>query len=149
MDKNTAITSRLYYLERDQLFKSEKPYAFKFPLKKAPLPSKDIHHIPVDDVKITDIRDNEQAFTFGGQGFTVMRLECGLEYNDYHNDEKVQPYFRAMEAKVKERLGASKVEVFRYQASPGHTVSRIPLMLTASLAAQTRPKFSCPGGKVI
>ncbi len=104
--------SQLRYLKDSLMYIEEKPYGFKEPNKQGP--SDNIKVDFVNDVHIGDIRKDTEAFSIERNGFSVFHIENDLPYEDYHDHDKVEPYFRELEMLLKNRLDASRVDVFRH-----------------------------------
>lgn len=111
----------LIFLRRDDLYKFEKPYTFKFPPKNG-CPQGNLANVKVDGIVIENIRGREEQFQLERNGFTVIKVKTGLEYEDFDMKSGLDQYFRTMEETLKVHLGASRVNVFR------HTVSIIVVM---------------------
>lgn len=120
-----VIHTGLYFLKRDDLHKTEKPYAFKFPMKDG-FRQSNMQHERIEGIPVTDMRGFERSFTIESNGFTVFKVDSGLNYEDFPGASKVSPYFRKMETLLKSHLGASRVEVFRHcirKRHPAYPVS--------------------------
>ena len=106
--------SQLSFTKYNERYKTEKPYAFKIPLEGADIPSSNIDHSGVGTAHITDIRGVESSFSLSKNGFAIFHVEDDLSYEDYHDEIKVQKYFREVEALLKNHLKAKDVKVFRH-----------------------------------
>ncbi|EED16519.1 CmcJ-like methyltransferase, putative [Talaromyces stipitatus ATCC 10500] len=119
------VSTSMYFLASNELFKSEKPYAFRFTLAEHGLPSS----IPQtnmkmerrDDIIIDDIRGNEKMYTLEKNGFEVITHTSQIAYEDYYEPEKVKSYLQELEEVLKDRLKASHVQVFRYGLRKRHS----------------------------
>ncbi|KAF2815319.1 uncharacterized protein BDZ99DRAFT_516054 [Mytilinidion resinicola] len=68
----------------------------------------------IPSIRVTDMRDIKENFTIETNGFAVFDTDCGLAYDDYFDEEKLQVYFRHVESLLGNHLGAKHVQVFRY-----------------------------------
>jgi hypothetical protein len=107
-----CFTAELRYFKDDPLYLEEKPYGFKQPNEEGPNDNIKIDF--VKDVLISDIRKDMKVFNIEQNGFSVFRIENDLPYEDYHDPDKVQPYFRELELLLRNHLHASRVDVFRH-----------------------------------
>ncbi|KAF2116998.1 putative CmcJ-like methyltransferase [Lophiotrema nucula] len=110
----------LFFVRPDELHRVEKPYAFKFPLENAAIPSKNYEHIETEHVQVSDIRGHESDFTLEKNGFAVFDMGKDFKYEDFHDSVKIEPYFHLVEKLLKQELGASHVQMFRYGLRKRH-----------------------------
>jgi hypothetical protein len=110
LDFETQISFTKY----DERYKLEKPYTFKVPLEGADIPSSNIDQSGIGTAHITDIRGNEADFSLPDNGFAILPVRDDLLYEEYHDEIKVQKYFRELEVLLKNHLGAKDVRVFRH-----------------------------------
>src|SRR5271163_2076594 len=110
-ESRRGFQTSLYFFQNDECYRHEKPYGFKVPPDGYPCTN--IKADKVDNLWIEDMRGSEKTFTVERNGFTVVYVDCKLAYEDYHDIEKIQPYFRELEVILTDLLGAKRVEVFR------------------------------------
>ena len=75
----TIVEFSVYFLERSELWKTEKPFALDY----APEPPAIRTNATVKDreIVVEDIRDRESQFTYAGNGFCLLCLENGMDYH--------------------------------------------------------------------
>lgn len=108
------VEASVHFLKKDPLHDEEKPYAFRYEIDGEDVPQSNMEMEKKETIQITDLRGIEHEFSLERNGFTIMNLEGGLQYEDFYDEEKVQTYFRELENLLSEHLGASKVEIFRH-----------------------------------
>lgn len=116
MAPNNGIDVGVYFLRKEERHKFERPYAFKFDPTDG-FPGSNV----VNDwikVHVYDMRGREQEFDMETHGFCIQRIDDPLSYEDYFKPERLETYFKHMEAILKDKLQASKVKVFRHCVSP-------------------------------
>ena len=132
------VQSSLYYLARDELWKTETPYSLRF---KPPgdFPKSNGSNIKIDDILIEDIRGSEQHFGLEETGFTVLRLDAPMSYEDFKAPDKVQTiYLKYVAHTLKATLQADRVQIFDYQVNSRACV----LMFTLTCLALKDPEES-------
>jgi hypothetical protein len=108
------VRGSVYFLERNELYNREKPYAFRYSVESEVVPQTNMNHTPVHNIPITDIRGSEAQFSIEENGFAILNHYSELPYEDFYNPQKVNLYLRELEKVLKGHLGAEQVEVFRY-----------------------------------
>lgn len=115
------VSTSMYFLTRNDLFTTEKPYAFRFALTdhdmSANIPQTNMKMERKDDIIIKDIRGHEKQFTLEKNGFEVLSHTSEIAYEDYYRPDKVKIYLHELEGLLKDRLKASHVQVFRHGVS--------------------------------
>ena len=147
--------SSVYFLERNSLYLSEKPYSLRFEFTAAvPLPRTNVLREP-HDIALYDLRPCKVDFRIDKQGFAVVDLSSVLRYEDYSNNDKVKDvYYKEAEAAISNLLPKSKwARVIEHTAS-----SVIPLYAHFDLSCSSRwlgaeatsavPKIYRPGLRV-
>lgn len=112
-----SVEASLHFLKKNPLYKEEKPYAFRYELSTDDdddVPQSNMEMEKIDCVPITNMRTIEDKLSLEVNGFEVFEIESKLNYEEFFDPGKVQIYFRELERLLQIRLGASKVEVFRY-----------------------------------
>jgi hypothetical protein len=115
--KDLDFEAPLTFLNHNKLYQAEKPYGFKVPLEGTEIPSSNIDHSAGIPAHVTDMRGFEQSFSLAENGFSVFQVQDQLSYDDYHDQTKVQEYFREVEILLRDHLGAKTVKVFRHAVS--------------------------------
>ena len=120
IDESFVLTS-MYFLTRNDLFVTEKPYAFRFALedhdKPADIPQTNMKMERKDNIIIKDIRGEEKQFTLEKNGFEVLSHTSRIGYEDFYNPERVKIYLNELEGLLEDRLKASHVRIFRHGVS--------------------------------
>lgn len=112
-------SSFVFLRPNEELYTRERPYTFKFPPNNG-CPQSNLVHDRIDGIRVENMRGREEEFQFEKNGFTMLRVDHGLTYEDHFNETKRQEYFRLMELILKKHLGASRVEVFRHGIRKRH-----------------------------
>ncbi|KAL8805665.1 MAG: hypothetical protein Q9182_001809 [Xanthomendoza sp. 2 TL-2023] len=113
-----AVETSMHFLRRDELYKSEKPYQLKYAAAEG-IPITNFRLEKQEPIKINSLRGCEQYFSFDKNGFTVMKLDDDLPYDDFSNAAGVRRYLEVVAASLQKLLGADKVQVFQYVVRPG------------------------------
>lgn len=111
-----AVNSSVYFLERSELWESEKPFLFDY----APEPPalKSNATVEREDITVEDTRGRESDFTYEKNGFFLLQHDFSMEATDFDDDKKVKEvYLRQVGDLVKEALGASRVQIYDYIVS--------------------------------
>lgn len=117
------VNGEIYFLERNDLFIEEKPYAFRYEVEGNGIPQTNMT-MKAFPVEIHGIRGFENCFTLENNGFEVMKLEEEIAYSDFYDTRAVRRYFDVIADMIRVRLQASAVEVFRYGVSLPHSKYR-------------------------
>lgn len=111
------VQSAIHFLKENPAYQEEKPYAFRFELDTAEVPQSNMQMRKIEPITITDIRGSEDRYSLETNGFTVLRLDSRLVYDDFHDSKKVEVYLNELETLLKSHLGAFQVKVFRHGVS--------------------------------
>jgi hypothetical protein len=109
----------MYFLERDELWKTVKPYDLKFN-PPAGFPKTNAVPRKHDNIRVEDIRGREKEFNIQKNGFELVKLEASLTLQDFeegNRDRLAEAYFRPLADKLKSLLKAQRVQIFDYQVS--------------------------------
>ena len=109
----SVIKGGAYFLRPNEKFKVGKPYAFKFPVPDDAVQQTNMEFEKVV-ISATNMRGFEKSFTLESNGFTVISFNSGLQYEDFHDEKSIRPYFEQLESWLKDHLGARHVEIFRH-----------------------------------
>ncbi len=116
-DKPSTVHAAMYFLTKDDLFVTEKPYAFRFPFESEHIPQTNMQMKREESIQINDMRGKELSFSIEKTGFEILSHASKLPYEDFYNPEKVSVYLRELESVLQNHLKASHVEVFRHGVS--------------------------------
>jgi hypothetical protein len=112
------IRTTAHFLERNQLYKTEKPYSLRFsPPEGFPRQSTKLeeHEIDVQDVRTAG------PLSYATEGCTVLDFQSLMEYDDYYDEEKVKDvYLREVANLLRDYFGASKVQIFEHRVRKRH-----------------------------
>jgi hypothetical protein len=107
----------VYYLDRLERYKTEKPYEIRFDVP-ADFPTRNSVMSKYEGIKAEDIRGREAEFSVERNGFDVLHLDVPISYEDFADRETlISAYFPRVAAAVKDRLGASRVQVHDWLVS--------------------------------
>lgn len=112
-DPGSTVQASMFFLTPDELHKQQRPYTFKFPPYNG-CPQSNMTHEKINGITVENMRGREDQFQLERNGFTILKVNTGLEYDDFFKQKGVIQYLRLMEGVLKARLGASRVDVFRY-----------------------------------
>jgi hypothetical protein len=119
-----AVRSEIHFLNHDDIFKEEKPFAFRYDVDREATAQTNMTMKP-RGVDLYDFRGREKSFTLEKNGFEVLDVGDQVSYEGFHDKDMVGNYFEILRKLLAARLGARKVEVFRYGVSltrGGHSV---------------------------
>ncbi|MCJ1333295.1 hypothetical protein MMC10_009989 [Thelotrema lepadinum] len=117
---SSCVETSMYFLNRDPLFVTEKPYMFRFDIDTDEIPLTNTSFTKYSGMTVRDLRGQEHRFSIEKQGFAVLTLPREIRYEDYFDPNAVTEYFRSLEQLLVEYLGASKVEAFRHGIRKRH-----------------------------
>jgi hypothetical protein len=115
--KMPSVQASLYFLKKDPLHLTEKPYAFRYQIEDDSIRQSNMEMERKDSIAISDIRRREKPFSIESNGIAVFQLKSQMSYEDFYNPDKVSIYLRELELLLKAQLKATHVEVFRYGVS--------------------------------
>jgi hypothetical protein len=110
------------FLDRHSLYKHEKPY---FLIYEPPndFPKSNIKLDRHADLKIHDIRGQEDCLSFKRQGCQIVKISSQLSYEDFAKADLVKDVFLPeVAAKVQELFGATKVQIFEHLLRRRHDI---------------------------
>lgn len=112
VDHGTTIESSMYYLDRVQLYDTEKPYSMRY------LPEEDIPQCNYVKVKYPiSVRSMRESgpFRINECGFQLIDIHSNLTYDDFWINDRVQSvYITEVKKALKLELGAKYVHVLDY-----------------------------------
>ncbi|PIA95728.1 hypothetical protein CB0940_10833 [Cercospora beticola] len=108
------VQTETYYADRDEKFRSEKPYELKFvPSENFPLTN--MNWSRYDDINVTDIRGYEDQYSPVEHGFQLSTMKTTLEYGDFDDPVKIeQVYMKEVADCLRSKLDAARVLAFDY-----------------------------------
>jgi len=107
--KDTSAT--LYFLRRDELFKTEKPYSLDFDSENVPRSNLKAHKVP--GLPIQDLRTKGPDFNFDNNGIEMLKYKDNMKYEDWDDQKKIEDvYCEDLGRALIKRLGCSSVQIF-------------------------------------
>ena len=100
----------MYFLARNPLFETEKPYTMKYP-PRTKIPQTNVQRV-VEKITVNDMRcfDSIAGPTFNTHGFEKLKFESSMSYEDFENRDKVDSTHAAeISEAVRQRFGATHV----------------------------------------
>ena len=82
------IATHIFFLERDELYNTVKPYVIRYDIKTR-VPPENIKRL-LCLVTIKDLRVFAEQTLFAQCGFQVLSLASPMSYEDYGNEEKIR-----------------------------------------------------------
>lgn len=86
-ESERQVRVSLPYVERNALYKIEKPYSSNFDVSRFPGAKSTNHKIQRYDLVIHDIRHQDQRFTLASNGFEHIKAETGIDATNCDNDD--------------------------------------------------------------
>lgn len=119
MTPPSAVSARINFLEKDELYDTEKPYTLMVDPGDEHFPRSNFKLHEPADLTIEDVRGRQHEFSIERNGFKLIRLESQMTYDDYDNEEKTLTVYldEAVEA-LKTSLGATRVQIYEHVVSP-------------------------------
>lgn len=112
-----CVESSMYFLKRDELYARDKVYELKYEPHNG-LPKNNMITERREAIIIEDVRKKKDSLCFHQNGFEVLNIDCDLRPEDFDDQEKVvNCYMQTVAHKLKEKLGASRVQVIDYVVS--------------------------------
>ena len=108
-----VVETSMHFLTRDPLYEHEKPYQLKYAAAEG-IPRTNLRLKKQEPIKVSGIRNQEQHFSFEKNGFTVLKMEEDVPYDDFFNPSGIRKYLDAVAERLKVALGADRVQVFQY-----------------------------------
>jgi hypothetical protein len=108
------VETEFWFLQRADHHQEEKPYKLRYD------PGDEIQRTnctneSVDGIKVYNIRGGEHEFTIEKEGFAVVQLESKLTPEEFYDDDKVKMvYYEELKELLKNRSGATRVEVLEH-----------------------------------
>ena len=114
IENASSIDSQLRFLERKDLYSTEKPYSMRYRPKNGFSPSNLV--FAAHDVTVRDMRQLLPALSLDVNGFEVHKMQTSLSRNDFDDYHTVHAgYIRKLEQYVKKIRGAAHVHALDYE----------------------------------
>ena len=108
------------------------------------MPITNLRHEKHNPIKISNIRGQEQNFSFERNGFAVLKMDEEMPYNDFNNPKSIQRYLEMVCESLKVLLGADKVQAYQYSVSESVRLVDEGKLLTFSKIRKRDPSFPVP-----
>ena len=104
------------FLTRDNLYEHEKPYQLRYDVADG-ISKTNLRHVKQESLKIHNMRGREEQFSFEKNGFTVLKLDEEISYNDFDNPAGIRRYLDVVAKQLRLKLNADTVQVYQYLVS--------------------------------
>ncbi len=121
------VNAQLVYLEKNDLFETEKPYNLQYKPDDETLLRTNCARVVKSDILIRDFRDHENKFSIEKQGFEIMKLESEMQYADFDSDEMVENiYYPELKASLRSRFKPRRIEILEHivSSSPDQSINK-------------------------
>lgn len=107
------ITTQLFFLDRDELYETVKPYVIRYDVKTC-IPPENIKRL-LHPVTIKDLRQFKEKLEFIHCGFEVLSIASSMSYEDYEDEDKIQSiHVPEILDRVKENFSADDVHALEH-----------------------------------
>ena len=111
-----VVETSMNFLSRDSLYEREKPYQFRYPVGNG-VPKTNLRHAKQEPVKVQNMRGREEQFSFEKNGFTVLKLDEEISYEDFDDPAAIRRYLDLVAKQLRRKLNADTVQVYQYLVS--------------------------------
>ncbi|KAK7914122.1 hypothetical protein PG985_011825 [Apiospora marii] len=112
---SSSIRASMAFLRDLKLYEVEKPYHLTLSKdREADSILTNIVHDVYDNIKVTNVRDQEDAFRLDVQGFQLERHETSLSTEDFNKSQARERYSNEIANLLKGCLGAQEVRLMHY-----------------------------------
>lgn len=112
---SSALLTSMHFLARRDDYKIIKPYSLRFEPEDPSLAKTNIKLECHEDIEVEDIRSFERCFTLDADGFTVLKLDTAMAYEDFDDEDKIlQVYLKETADMLLSYCGATKVQIFEH-----------------------------------
>ena len=108
-----VVETSMNFLARDALYEHEKPYKLRYVAEEG-IPTTNLRMEKQHPIKISNIRGQEENFSFERNGFAVLKMDEEMSRDDFGNPEGIRRYLEVVSESLKALLGANKVQVYQY-----------------------------------
>lgn len=81
------LHATLYFLSRDSIYSTVKPYILNY--LSNTIPSTNYKAEKIENIPVRDLRSYEDQFTFTKNGFAVLELSSKMKYDDFAAEDKI------------------------------------------------------------
>lgn len=107
------IATHIYFLDRDELYDTVKPYVIRYEMK-TDIPPDNIKRL-LRPVTVRDLRTFPEKLLFADCGFQVLTLASSMSYGDYEDEEKIKTvHVPEILDRVKEKFSADDVHALEH-----------------------------------
>ena len=112
-----VVRGSIHFLKRDTLYDLEKPYTIRYALPDG-TPRTNSQHEERHGLLIRNIRPQLQRFSLESHGFTVVKMESAMTYQDFESEDRIiNTYLAEVARKLRETLKARHVQVYEHTVS--------------------------------
>jgi hypothetical protein len=112
-----VVRGSIHFLKRDALYDLEKPYTIRYALPDG-TPRTNSQHEERHGLLIRNIRPQLQRFSLESHGFTVVKMESAMTYQDFESEDRIiNTYLAEVARKLRETLKARHVQVYEHTVS--------------------------------
>ena len=112
-----VVRGSIHFLKRDALYDLEKPYTIRYALPDG-TPRTNSQHEEHHGLLIRNIRPQLRHFSMESHGFTVVKMESAMMYQDFENEDRIiNTYLAEVARKLRETLKARHVQVYEHTVS--------------------------------
>ncbi|KAK4175416.1 hypothetical protein QBC36DRAFT_189998 [Triangularia setosa] len=116
METSNPVQSWMYFLQKDPKFETERVYELRRQKPTKKIPQTNMLLEKVEGIPIYDVRPQLEQCSFNTTGFFLLDMDTGLVAEDFDQRSKVMNVFLPqLAAAVKDKLNASRVQIFDYQ----------------------------------
>ncbi|KAI9685647.1 MAG: hypothetical protein M1820_010756 [Bogoriella megaspora] len=113
------VTTQMFFLDRDELYDTVKPYVIRYDVKTA-VPPENIKRLSCS-VTVRDLRQYKEELQFADCGFKVLSLPSSMTYEDYEDEEKIRRHHvPEILNQVKESFSADDAHVLEHVVRRRH-----------------------------
>lgn len=104
------MQAEIYFLSRDELFQTIKPYSMRFP-PQGDFPQSNIKR-EKHSLEIRTMRNKESCLGFDESGFGIMHLNSKMRYEDFEDPTLISSvYAKEIDQALRRQLNATHVYV--------------------------------------
>lgn len=103
----------MYFLSRDPVFDTVKPYSLRYP-PNGDLPQSNIKRVK-NKIMLKNIREHQDVLQFDQSGIGLLEIKSRMTFDDFANEERLsQVYTEEIRESLQAKLGAKHVIVMDY-----------------------------------
>lgn len=108
------VETRLFFLQKDELYKTQKPYSIKY-TPHGDIPQNNIKGMAGNGIVIRDLRPEQDALDILRHGMQIVRLPQVMPYEDFADRDKVlSTFFPDVQRCLADLFGTDNVLIHEY-----------------------------------